>query len=159
MIPTFAQEAAAFGLEMANEIDAFHAVELGGEAKRLSDDGGSGEVFLRQRAIGLEHETDGLAQVLARFLKRGALGVRTRELFYKGDKAFGDFTIDGGELDGHGEPRMSGTRNLRANPGIRRAAADVGRPGRAQCGGAEGRLRALARRLRRCETVWVMPNA
>jgi hypothetical protein len=87
--------------EEINALQADGARVLSGEPQRFPDDVCAREVFLGYGTVGFEYQGDRLAEVLPGLLERGPLGIGSRKFLNERDKAFGDFTIHSGQLDGH----------------------------------------------------------
>jgi hypothetical protein len=100
MAAAFAEKTAAMRLQVSKEVDTFH-VSSGTEP--LADDGDSGELLLREGAIGLQDQLDCFAKIRPGLVEGIALGVRARELLNEGDvAAFGGFTENGGQFEREG---------------------------------------------------------
>jgi hypothetical protein len=89
--------------KVPDEINPLHAGKSGWQPKSFANDLRGAEFLLSEQAVGFEHQADGLAEVLASFIKGFALCVRARKFFDKSDiAAFGRFLKDCCEFEWHG---------------------------------------------------------
>ena len=74
----------------------------GVDPDRLADDGPALEILPGERAVGLEDQEDGFAEVFSGLIEGSALGVGARQLLDESDEALGHVLEHCGQLDLHG---------------------------------------------------------